>query len=324
MTDVSDDERVIHLLSADQAKRSGLGEQLQAAIMARRSELLRVLRQVPGFLNVVQKLASDGELYRVLVSKENAALVREGADGLVKPWLMRNGRFVENVNLVRVPPDINGAVAMLAIQAALAEVSAELDQIKRGVNDLAKLITQANRGGLTGAITALEVAHQLGDPGTRRDRILSESGHVLIQLGTVIGQLAAHIQEMPVAETGFFDGWDGDWKDKAEKAHERVRGDFAVIAEGMRCVVAAYWDLSEYKAAHVAFKKIRADLVDAGLAIASERARLLPYVGSGAAPEEVYARFIAASPQVEEKLRGIVEGTPPALELTFDLDEISK
>ncbi len=67
MTDAGEDEQVIHLLSADQAKRAGLGEQLQAAIMARRSELLGVLRRVPGLLNVVRKLASDGNLYRVLV-----------------------------------------------------------------------------------------------------------------------------------------------------------------------------------------------------------------------------------------------------------------
>ncbi len=225
------------------------------------------------------------------MSKENAALVREGADGLVKPWLMRNGRFVENVNLMRVPPDIAGAVAVLAIEAALAEVSAELDQIKKGVSDLANLIAQANQGGLRGAITALEVAHQIRDPGTRRNEILAASRDVLIQLGTVIGQLTAHIQQMPVAETGFFDGWSGGWEDEAEKAHEHVRGDFAVIAEGMRCVLAAYWDLSEFKAAHVAFRKIRADLDDAGLATASERARLLPYVTAGGAPEEVYARI---------------------------------
>ena len=72
-----------------------------------------------------------------------------------------------------------------------------------------------------------------------------------------------------MTETGFFDGWSCGWEDEAEKAHERVRGDFAVIAEGMRCVFAAYWDLSEFKAAHVAFKKIRADLDDTGLATAS-------------------------------------------------------
>ncbi len=306
----SDYVQPISLPSADAAKRAGFGEQLLAAAAAHRTKLLRLLRQVPGFLDAVQKVTSHGGLYRVLVSNENANLLREGADGIVKPFLRRGGRFVENVDLVRMPPDIAGAVAILAIQAVLTEISVKLDQIKNGVDNLTLLVAQANQGGLKGATTALEAAHQLSDAGERRIQMLTASGQVVLQLGTVIGQMGAHIQQMPAAETGFFDGWDGDWEEQAAKAHGRVRGDFAVIAEGMRCVLGAYWDLAEFKAAYVAFERISGQLDAAGLAKAVERARLLPYVKVSVAPEQIFAQFIAARPRIEETLRRMTEELP--------------
>jgi hypothetical protein len=58
---------------------------------------------------------------RVLVSEEHVHLLREGADGIVKPSLRdAQGRFVENADLIRVPSDFAGAIAAIAINAALA------------------------------------------------------------------------------------------------------------------------------------------------------------------------------------------------------------
>lgn len=88
----------IKLPTPDAARKAGLGERIRAAADSHRTDLLGLLRQVPSFVEAAKKL-TDGGLYRVLVNKENAALLRETKDGVVKPSLRRRGRFVENVDL---------------------------------------------------------------------------------------------------------------------------------------------------------------------------------------------------------------------------------
>ena len=58
----------------------------------------------------------------MLVSEEHVHLLREGADGIVKPFLRdAQGQFVENVDLISVPPDIAGAIATITMQATLTD-----------------------------------------------------------------------------------------------------------------------------------------------------------------------------------------------------------
>lgn len=95
-------------------------------------------------------------------------LFKGGIDGIWKTSLQgTDGRFVENVGLVRVPPDVAAALAIIAVQAALTEVSAKLDIIIADVQNLANLVRLANQGGLKGAIDALEAAKHLKDDGEK-------------------------------------------------------------------------------------------------------------------------------------------------------------
>src|SRR5260370_4128961 len=108
--------------------------------------VVATLRQVPAFVSAAQKMASEGCFYRVLVSKEHVHFLREGADGIVNPFLRdAQGRCVENVGLIRVPPDFAGAIAAIAINAALAEISATLDVVAKTVENLAELMRVAVR-----------------------------------------------------------------------------------------------------------------------------------------------------------------------------------
>src|SRR5690349_19658443 len=103
-------------------------------------------------------MASEGSLYRVLVSEQHAHLLREGPDGIVKPFLRdAHGQFVENINLIRVPPDIAGTITSIAMQAALTEISAKLEMVITIVDNLSELVRLANQGILQGAIHSLEV-----------------------------------------------------------------------------------------------------------------------------------------------------------------------
>jgi hypothetical protein len=84
------------------ARHAGFSPELRDTIRVIRHDVLATLRQVPAFVSAAQKMASEGCLYRVLVSEEHVHLLREGADGIVNPFLRdAQGRFVKNVDLIR-------------------------------------------------------------------------------------------------------------------------------------------------------------------------------------------------------------------------------
>jgi hypothetical protein len=69
------------------ARHAGFSPELRDTIRVIRHDVLATLRQVPAFVSAAQKMASEGCLYRVLVSEEHVHLLREGADGIVNPFL---------------------------------------------------------------------------------------------------------------------------------------------------------------------------------------------------------------------------------------------
>src|SRR5271168_279659 len=123
------------------AQQAGCSPELRDTIRVIRRDVLATLRQVPAF---------------------------------------PHGQFVENVDLIRLPPDIAGAIAGIAIQAALAEISAKLDVVATAVDNLAELVRVANLGALQGAIDALEIARQLRDADRRRKQMLDACNEVVV------------------------------------------------------------------------------------------------------------------------------------------------
>ena len=267
-------------------------------------------------------MASEGRLYRVLVSEERVHLLREGADGIVKPFLRdAHGQFVENVDLMRVPPDLAGAIAAIAINAALAEISAKLDVVAKTVENLAELIRVANLGAFQGAIDVLEIARQLVNADRRREQMFDACQEIVVQLGVIAGQIAAHVKEMPSENTGFWTGWNQDRIPVAEKAHARVRDDFAVLLEGLQRTVAAYLELGQFAAAAKAFSLV-CNRIDASPRLAADRARLLPYSSEGERPERIFEDFLTGKAAAEARLQTLARGVRPALALVFDRAEL--
>jgi hypothetical protein len=166
--------------------------------------------------------------------KSTPHLLREGADRIVKPFLRdAHGQFVENINLIRVPPGIAGTITSIAMQAALTEISAKFEMVITIVDNLSELIRLANQGILQGTIHSLEVAKQINDKDHRRRQMLQACQEIQIQLGLVAAQMAAHVNEMPSENADYFwTGWTGDRVAIAEKAYERIRDDFAVLLGG--------------------------------------------------------------------------------------------
>jgi hypothetical protein len=301
--------------------RANLPDYLRDATRKCRGAAVSALRQAPAFISAVEKLAS-GTRYRVLVSKEHVHLLSEGADGITKTTLRgAKGHFVENVGLVRIPPDIAGALAVLATSAAFNELSMKLNAIARNVENLDALVRNVNLGGLQGAINALEIARGLHDDEVRRTCMLLACGQLLGEIGKIAGQLKAHVVRMPVAETSFWSGWSDDGPAQAALAWKVVLQDMAVLGEGLRQIVGAHLDLGEVGAAESAFSRICAGEFRSDLQIAVDRARLLPYPKGGPGPEHVFEEFLCEIPIVAERLRILAAGQVPDLELAFEAEE---
>jgi hypothetical protein len=279
---------------------------------------------MPGLLSAAQKLASDGRIYRVLVTRENLHLLAENAQGVVKPWLRdAKGRFVENVDLVRVPPNLAGALTGIALQAALTEISARIEAAVRGIKDLDALLRRANQGAVQGAIDALTEMQALSNPEERRSKMLAACIQLRRELGMLAGQMKANIARMPKARTAFRDGFKGPGIEDARAAYDRVRDDFAVLGEGLRRLVVTYVDLGEYGAAQAAFTGVCERLSEADLQAAADRARLLPYRSEAGSPEGPFEAFLAGIPVVTARLQSLEDGQAPPVELSFMAAELN-
>jgi hypothetical protein len=133
------------------------------ADMPQRQRVLRLLANAPTFIDAVRRL-SGGDVFRVVMSKENVHLFKQSADGAYKPFLHNGKHFVENVDLVRNSPDYVGAVSNVALMVNMAAIATKLEAIEVGVRNIARLMADTERGRLKGALDALALARALIDP----------------------------------------------------------------------------------------------------------------------------------------------------------------
>jgi len=251
-----------------------------------RQLVLRALSNVPSFVKTIHNLPV-GDTFRVVVSKDNAHLFKPGADGVYKPFLRNGNRFVENVELIQVPPNYIETISNVALMVNMATIAVKLEAIQVIVRNIARLIANTQRGKTKGALDALALARTLANPAERRNQTLSAGLNLVVELGALTGQLRAHIVEMPKETTGWFDGFFGTGFEEARAAYEQVEDDVGLLIEGVRELLLTYHDLNEPSAAKEAIRRICDGIKQAGLTDAIRKARLLP-LGAGVAVPEVF------------------------------------
>jgi hypothetical protein len=164
--------------------------------MPQRQRVLALLATVPTIVDAARKL-SAGDVFRVVMTKENAHLFKQAADGTYKPFLHNGKHFVENVDLVRVSPDYVGAISDVALMANMVAIAAKLEAIEVSVRNIARLMADTQTGKVKGALHALALARKLKDPAERRAQSISAGRDLVSELGALTGQLRAHITAMP-------------------------------------------------------------------------------------------------------------------------------
>jgi hypothetical protein len=276
-----------------------------------REQFRAVVQHVPDLFDALKDMNNSDDLYRAVISKKNLHLLREGADGIIRPALKGSkGRFVENVGLVKVKPDAWGGIASVAMQATLAEFSEKLNQIIEGIENLEQLVREANGGKLQGMINALESQRCLKVSSERRVQMLLACHGLEAEIGRMSGQLRSAISTMPEPADGFLQRLKSDGGKSAQKAWSQVHNDCAVIAKAIKPLIEAYQELDEHTSAHNAFTQISNSLVKE-LRIAENRARLLPFPSKGLAPETQLKRAIEGLEMTQENLELLAAGIIP-------------
>jgi hypothetical protein len=242
-------------------------------------------------MELLAKLSAN-DAFRVVMSRENAHLFRKAADGAYKPFLHNGKHFVENVDLMRVPPDYVDVLSNIAFMANMAALAAKLDAIEAGIRNLARILTDTQRGRVKGALDALAVAQALLGPGERRSQTISAAHDVVTELGALAGQLRGHIAAMPEEKTGLLDGWLKSGVAEAKAAYAEVRDDIALLIVGLRYLARAYQHLGEISATREAISRVLDRIAEAGLPEAIRKSRLMPF--RAAAPELYFGSFLDA------------------------------
>jgi hypothetical protein len=265
-----------------------VGDEL--ADMPKRQHVLRILSNLPSLVEAARKL-TPGDVFRVVMSEGNAHLFKKAADGTFKPYLRESGKFVENADLMRLPPDYVGAVSNFALMLNMAAIAAKLEAIEVGVRNIGRLIADTQRGRVNGTLDALALARALSDPAECRAQMISACSDVVVEMGALTGQLRSHIAAMPKETTGLFEGFVGSGLAEATAAYEQVEDDVSLLIRGFRALLLAYQDLGEPAMAREALARIMAG-TRACLPDAIRKARLVPVPEKGIARELYLVSFL--------------------------------
>ena len=248
----------------------------------KRIDLIRALAAIPGFLEPLKKLVSERG-FTVVMSEGNAHLFQANADGIYKPFLREGGKFVENVDLKKMPFDYAGLVANAASQAQMAMVMKKLDTITAIVSRTGNEMRDTNRAKVEGRVTSLHVARELRQPEERRERILSACDDLVTDLTVLAAQLRSSINAMPSEKVGWLDGWSGTRLSEADAAFKDVAADITAIRLGCQTVLGAYAELGETAAARRALSGLMTAMARCDMDALGQRARIVK-AAEGAEP----------------------------------------
>jgi hypothetical protein len=293
------------------------------ADVPKRQEILRFLANLPGFMKTARALSSPGT-FRVIMSAENAHLFQQAADGTFKPFLRESGKFVENVDLIKVAPDYAAALSNVLMMVNMAAIAAKLEAIEIGVRNVSQLLANTRRFEVKASIDALAEARNWADPAERREEIRSAAKTLRINIGGLSGQLKAHVMAMPEPETGWLQGFFSNGLNTATEAFNDVNDDIALLIQGISALLRAYDELNEPAVAREAIERILASITEVNLTDAARKARLVPFDKKAPAPEARIGSFIESVPLMRSHLLCDMRDDRPLFSIDLSPEELKQ
>jgi hypothetical protein len=289
----------------------------EPANQAERNYALDIISRMPSLVASIRRL-SKGSVFRVVMSEKNAHLFKQGKDGFWKPFLHDGKKFKENVNLAKVPPDCGQMVTDLALQVNMAVIAIKLEAIEIGVQNIARLIANTQRGKVKGRLDALAAAQALVDPVERRGQMISACRELIAEVGALTGQLKSHVIAMPTETTGLLDGFFGSGLDRAKSAYEEVEYDVSALIQAVNAFLSACRYIREAAFAREALTRIISGLKEASLSDGARKARLVPVANQGIPPEQQLMNFLDAVELMDHRL--LVSSKPGQALISLDVE----
>ncbi|MCD6555046.1 MAG: hypothetical protein J7M16_13670 [Anaerolineae bacterium] len=299
----------------------------------RRQRVVHLLRQVPAVVEVMDKLVRD-KTYRVVIPPEVLKQLKKGAagwdhrtGGLLGVTIRDNetGKFVCQVSLKEISPELLSSINQLAIQHALAEIVQRLEVIDQKITDVLQGQRNDRLAIVKSGVDLYQQAIEATDLETRRQLLVSaieqlnEGRQRLILTLETDAQFINKIPHEPWRL--MFQSIVQDIPQHVERKSIDVQKAFQAILIASHVLILAYQELGEQKALRISLQPLEETVREVG-AKGAQIARWLPYNPSNP-PEELWHRSLMQLADGIAYAGEQLKGTKPTpIEITFTPLEI--
>lgn len=299
----------------------------------RRQRVVHLLRQVPAVVEVMDKLVRD-KTYRVVIPPEVLKQLKKGAagwdhrtGGLLGVTIRDNetGKFVCQVSLKEISPELLSSINQLAIQHALAEIVQRLEVIDQKITDVLQGQRNDRLAIVKSGVDLYQQAIEATDLETRRQLLVSaieqlnEGRQRLILTLETDAQFINKIPHEPWRL--MFQSIVQDIPQHVERKSIDVQKAFQAILIASHVLILAYQELGEQKALRISLQPLEETVREVGVK-GAQIARWLPYDAANPPEELWYRSFMQLADGIAyagEQLKGT---KPTPIEITFTPLEI--
>ena len=270
----------------------GPNSDFQAKIFRKNREaVLSELRCLSGIPEIVSTLNQD-TVYKIVCSPEGGKLYADTA-GNLKGVFYKDGKIVQHAKLRIVGRSFFKSVTAIGSQILLISIALQLNRVEQEIHRIIGGLHDDRISEIYSGVSQYKQAMLVQDP-ARQSRLIENAIQTLntgIEKTTL--SLKRQIAEMPKPEPSFGDDWPLT-KKRTEKAVEQlmpVEESFRACLVGIQTLAECFAAINEPRAAVATLKENISKLSDGEIALAAEKARLVPARG-GRFPEKPLLSYL--------------------------------
>ena len=270
----------------------GPNSDFQAKIFRKNREaVLSELRCLSGIPEIVSTLNQD-TVYKIVCSPEGGTLYADAA-GNMKGVFYKNGKIVQHAKLRIVGRSLFKSVTAIGSQILLISIALQLNRVEQEIHRIIGGLHDDRISEIYSGVSQYKQAMLVQDP-ARQSRLIENAIQTLnTGIEKTTRSLKRQIAEMSKPEPSFGDDWPLT-KKRTEKAAEQLRPveeSFRAYLVGIQILAECFAAISEPRAAAATLKEKISNLSDGEIALAAERARLVPARG-GHFPEKPLLSYL--------------------------------
>ena len=256
-----------------------------------RESVLNELRCLSGIPEIVSTLNQD-TVYKIVCSPEGGKLYADTA-GNLKGVFYKDGKIVQHAKLRIVGRSLFKSVTAIGSQILLISIALQLNRVEQEIHRIIGGLHDDRISEIYSGVSQYKQAMLVQDP-ARQSRLIENAIQTLnTGIEKTTRSLKRQIAEMSKPEPSFGDDWPLT-KKRTEKAAEQLRPveeSFRAYLVGIQTLAECFAAINEPRAAAATLKEKISKLSDGEIALAAERARLVPARG-GHFPEKPLLSYL--------------------------------